>query len=115
MFAYRIKEQGLAQNGQDASSLQPNIDRLNELYNDYKVDQMGKTFRDEIVIKRAEVVESDEVKSQRMRENRVDYSHNPKLQALIDKVSARSVAQREYDNWKADPIYSMNSMLELLK
>lgn len=115
LFSYRVKEAGLAEKGQDTSSLKPNLDRLNELYASYKVEQMDKTFRDDIVIKRAEVVESDEVKSQRMRENRVDYSHNPKLQALIDKVSAKSVAQKEFDNWKADPIYSMNSMLELLE
>ncbi|MGU4699188.1 hypothetical protein K6L09_21195 [Burkholderia cepacia] len=115
LFAYRIKEDGLAQKGQDVSSLQPNLEHLNAIYQDYKVDQMGKTFRDDIVIKRAEFVESDEIKSQRMRENRVDYSHNPKLQALVDKVSTRSVAQREFDNWKADPVFSMDSMLGLME
>ncbi|WP_175888224.1 hypothetical protein [Burkholderia contaminans] len=98
----------------DPALLKSSVDRLQDIYKDYKVYELGKEIRPEIVIQRAQVTESDEVKSQRMRENRVDYSDNPKLQAIIDRGQAKAQAQREVKNFRPDPVFELDSMLTLM-
>lgn len=98
----------------DPALLKSSVDRLQDIYKDYKVYNLGKEIRPDIVIKRAEVTESDEVKSQRMRENRVDYSDNPKLVAIMERGQAKAQAQREVKNFRPDPVFELDSMLTLM-